>query len=631
MGTYKTYGNINDFDYYELASNTTITLGNIDVTDSINPLFDMEVTINPVSAEGYVTYGATEFTYDVDANGFAIERQLVITIGNIDGSYNIKYTYDDVSYNTSPIFTKAGSYVVDYEITFENYSTITGTKTIVINKKNVSLLTIPSITRTYNTNAIKNPVVTTDSDGVISWIYKDSTGETIDNPINVGNYKLEISITSGDNYNAYSKEFDFEIKPYNVELTWHSLEEAYTGSDIYIDVEFKTPLPDTDVTLVITPEKVKDKGTYDICATLAGDNKDNYNIVNANKVFTVNKQIIELPSDMENVYTGIDHNPYSSDLYTRSINEFINADTYEVTLTIKDKENYTWKLADGSVTTEDQQVTYVISKKDISYNEIINADITFEKYVRNNDVTYYLIENQEYDKNVASTPTPRIVYNGMTLTTDDFTLEYQNNDTPYVSEGTESYVIVKGIGNYAGTVKFEFKIVSLIFAVANPNSTVKFVVYNNGRYSVQTSHTTYNQSKVEYITNFKSGQSIESFLTIFEENQRDLITVLDKNNKPITDKSSIIVTGYKIILKDTYGNVKDSLMVAVTGDVNADGVINSQDLVLYRNYITGKVSLTGAQFVAALINGDTAANSQDYILLNNKISGKSDYEASYIQ
>ncbi len=625
MGTYTSTGSIDEVVFFELEEGSKISIGEIDVTDSINPLFAMQLTINPVSAESYVTYGTTEFTYDGNAHN------LVITIGDIDGSYKIKYTYNEIDYATSPSFTNAGTYRVYYLITFENYSEISGYKDIVINKKDVEVLNISDMSRTYNTNIVADPTVTTDSDGQITFTYYDANENVISNPSQAGSYKVKVSLAEGANYNAYSKTFDFEISKYDVVLVWHNNEAQYTGSEITPNVEFKKALPDSGVTLVITPATVLNVGTYNLEATLIGTNSENYTITNPSITFEVTKQVVVMPSDVEATYTGEDQNPYKSDLYTRSIDEFINVGEYVVTLTLNDTDNYIWKLADDTLTTEAQTATYVIAQKDITITDIISSDNTFDKYIEANDIKYYLISSQEYSRTSASEPVPEIIYNGMTLTSDDFKLEYVNNESAYVTGAEPSYVIVTGKGNYTGTATFEFKIVSLIFTVANEYSTVNFITYANGVYTRNTSHTVSGLNKTEYIINFKSNQTIDSFLTIFEENQRDLIVVFDANNKQVTDYSSRICTGYKIILKDTDGNVKDSLIVAVTGDVSGDGIVNSQDQILLRNYITGRTKLTGAKYIAGFINSDTVVNSQDFIILGNKISGKSDYESSYIQ
>ena len=62
-----------------------------------------------------------------------------------------------------------------------------------------------------------------------------------------------------------------------------------------------------------------------------------------------------------------------------------------------------------------------------------------------------------------------------------------------------------------------------------------------------------------------------------------------------------------------------SILSAVKGDVNNDGVIGSGDYILIRKHILGTGKLTESQEKAADYNGDNKINSQDYILIKKKI------------
>ena len=651
MGTYGSDGT-DAYDLFELAPTAKLFIDDKDVTGSIHPLFSMVLTINPVSAEDYVSYvgvnytdngivtqNSLNFTYDGMAHG------LGINVGNIDGGYKVIYSLEDITDPDFDItddsnvcteisyqFVDAGEYTVYYIITFDNYATIRGSKTISIAKKDVTTLTISDMNRAYNKKPVADPTVTTDSDGVYTFTYKYADGIPIANnarPINAGTYKVTVSLAEGNNYNSYEDTFEFTISPYEVTLKWYNLEVQYTGSEITPVVEFTKPLPDSTVSLSLSPDSVTNRDNYTITASLTGDASENYVIVEADRtvIFKVVRQIIVLPADKTEVYTGSDLNPYSSEIYTRSINEFINANEYSVVLTLVDKNNYTWELENGTLTTDDQTVNYTISQLDITCEENVTTEIV---KLYNDKLVINPIPNQSYIKDGASQPIPVIKYNGKTLTTDDFDISYENNTSAF--NGVDpSVATVTGKGNYKGTIKLEYKIISLLFTLANENNTIKFSTYRNGKYTVKDTHTESGASKKEYITNFKSNQTIESFLTMFEENQRDLIAILNTKNTPITDRTAKIISGYKIVLKDTDGNVKDSLIIAIHGDVNCDGVVNSQDYVLLRNYISGKTKLTDAAYVAGDINNDGVVNSVDFVLLSNKISGSSDYESSYIQ
>ncbi len=62
-----------------------------------------------------------------------------------------------------------------------------------------------------------------------------------------------------------------------------------------------------------------------------------------------------------------------------------------------------------------------------------------------------------------------------------------------------------------------------------------------------------------------------------------------------------------------------SILSAIKGDVNNDGVIGSSDYILVRKHILGSNKLTGSQETAADYNSDNIINSQDYILIKKNI------------
>ena len=67
-----------------------------------------------------------------------------------------------------------------------------------------------------------------------------------------------------------------------------------------------------------------------------------------------------------------------------------------------------------------------------------------------------------------------------------------------------------------------------------------------------------------------------------------------------------------------YGKKSIGSNNTITGDVNGDGKVSSQDYILVKNHITGKL-LTGDLLKSADFNGDGKINSQDYILIKKYI------------
>ncbi len=71
------------------------------------------------------------------------------------------------------------------------------------------------------------------------------------------------------------------------------------------------------------------------------------------------------------------------------------------------------------------------------------------------------------------------------------------------------------------------------------------------------------------------------------------------------------------------GQVKQSLTLVVTGDLNGDGVANITDMVQLRANLLGKSSLDGAKAQAGDLNGDGSINITDMVQLRAYLLGRS--------
>lgn len=72
------------------------------------------------------------------------------------------------------------------------------------------------------------------------------------------------------------------------------------------------------------------------------------------------------------------------------------------------------------------------------------------------------------------------------------------------------------------------------------------------------------------------------------------------------------------------GEVKQSLTLVVTGDLNGDGVANITDMVQLRAHLLGKSTLEGARAQAADLNGDGSINITDMVQLRAYLLGRSE-------
>ncbi len=94
--------------------------------------------------------------------------------------------------------------------------------------------------------------------------------------------------------------------------------------------------------------------------------------------------------------------------------------------------------------------------------------------------------------------------------------------------------------------------------------------------------------------------------------------VTDSNGKVVT--TGILATGYKITINGT--NESKMYTIAVRGDVNGDGVVKINDLILVQSHILGTRSVTGEKFYAADVNYDGNVKINDLILIQSHILGK---------
>ena len=84
---------------------------------------------------------------------------------------------------------------------------------------------------------------------------------------------------------------------------------------------------------------------------------------------------------------------------------------------------------------------------------------------------------------------------------------------------------------------------------------------------------------------------------------------------------------FTLASEDNLTNALDSLVIYQDGDVNGDGVVNTRDLAILRQYVVGKIELTDAQLYYANFYKDTELdgapkiNTRDIALLQQFIVG----------
>ena len=175
----------------------------------------VEVTVAKGAIEANVT-GYTG-TYDGEAHGITVsvavpqsdsQTEITIKYGTTEGEYTL---------SESPAFTNVSenSYTIYYEITAENYETMTGSETVTINPKEVTV-TADAKSKTYGE---AEPELTYTSSGLVG---EDKlTGKlTREAGENAGTYAIQQgTLTAGDNYTISYTGADLTIEKAASEIT----------------------------------------------------------------------------------------------------------------------------------------------------------------------------------------------------------------------------------------------------------------------------------------------------------------------------------------------------------------------------------------------------------------------------
>ena len=99
---------------------------------------------------------------------------------------------------------------------------------------------------------------------------------------------------------------------------------------------------------------------------------------------------------------------------------------------------------------------------------------------------------------------------------------------------------------------------------------------------------------------------------------KDQASVVNSSNKNKT--TGALASGDKITISGT--NEKKVYTIAVRGDVNGDGAVKINDLILVQSHILNKGKLTGYKLYAGDTNYDGAVKINDLIMIQSQILGK---------
>lgn len=169
----------------------------------------VSATYKATVKKGTLKYTASNFTgtYDKSAHGISITdvtSGATVKYGNSSGTYNL---------TASPTRTDAGTTTVYYQITKEGYNTVTGSKTITINKANGSvtlsgtngtITTQDSISFTVKSNLSSGKLSVASNDTAIASATISGTTITVKPGTKEGTANITVTSAATTNYKAAS-------------------------------------------------------------------------------------------------------------------------------------------------------------------------------------------------------------------------------------------------------------------------------------------------------------------------------------------------------------------------------------------------------------------------------------------
>ena len=198
--------------YYQVtAENYETVTGSATVEITTNKKTSMTVVAEDYKGE-----------YDREAHG------IKVTVTEPKTGYTVKYSTVEGTYDKDSLtYTDTGVYTVYYQVTAENYETVTGSATVEITARVPTDLTINLSAKTYYYYAkARKPTVTVmDGDTVVP---ENEYRVTYKNNIHAGTATVKITSFTKGNY-SFAEERNFTIKPRNVHLKYTKLTFTYDG------------------------------------------------------------------------------------------------------------------------------------------------------------------------------------------------------------------------------------------------------------------------------------------------------------------------------------------------------------------------------------------------------------------
>ena len=397
-------------------------------------------------------------TISKDSYIFGNETQ--VFIWNYDGDDEKYYYYADgmskedaVLFDDSTIF-EVGKYyifaVVPESDTYFEY--VTSIESFVVSSK-VYEKEIEISRDNYEYGKAKSKIELSNFDGDYSNVkfYYNVTDSNINgtlftesDELDAGTYYIYAIIEAQNGYEKYlTKTNAFTISKANYDLIsvvmgnvkfGESLTMPTISNEVYGDVIYYYSIENSKANAkVLTSDLMFESGTYYVYAIIS--ESQNYNSYETELTsFKVLKNAVVIPVIGEFVYSGYAQTALTATEYYTVSNEIqIYAGTYDVVISLVDKDNYTWD--DGIV--EDKILKFTIQQLDIE-----NVEISLSE----NEFTY--------DGNKKE-PEVEVIFNDTPLSVSEYSVEYLDN----TDAGVATVIIhANSNGNFVGSKSIKFTI-----------------------------------------------------------------------------------------------------------------------------------------------------------------------------
>ncbi|WP_052446651.1 glycoside hydrolase family 2 TIM barrel-domain containing protein [Candidatus Soleaferrea massiliensis] len=157
----------------------------------------------------------------------------------------------------------------------------------------------------------------------------------------------------------------------------------------------------------------------------------------------------------------------------------------------------------------------------------------------------------------------------------------------------------------------------------------KFTAFPKGELGNQLQSDVYTVDRaIGVISGVKASTKLAAFSKGFS-NPNGIVRIMDKDGNAI-DNNQNIGTGFAAQLVGTDGEILDQMAIAVSGDVNGDGVLGIFDLVFTKMQILGASEFDTVTMIAADMNGDGRINIFDLLQLKLEILNNTGEEGSFV-